>query len=66
MKAEEALVACQAAVGDPAIVSDADALSTRYAALEAAQTEVNRLYARWAELDALRTASEAPSIRSTS
>ena len=65
MKAEEALMACQTAAGDPAIVSDAQALSTRYAALESAQTEVNRLYARWAELEALRTASDAPSIRST-
>jgi ATP-binding cassette subfamily F protein uup len=51
LKAEEMLAACQAAVNDPAIVSDAEALRTRYAALEAAQAEVDRLFARWAALE---------------
>ncbi|BCA54703.1 ABC-type transport system, ATPase component [Nitrospira sp. KM1] len=55
VKAEEAAAACQASAHDPVIVSDADALRTRYAALHDAQAEVDRLYARWAELDALRT-----------
>ena len=40
------------AVDDPAIASDPTALQERYAALEAAQAEVDRLYARWAELEA--------------
>lgn len=60
VKAEETVTACQAAAGDPAIVSDAEALRSRYAALEAAQAEVDRLYVRWAELDALRTAEHQP------
>ncbi|WP_455379433.1 ABC-F family ATP-binding cassette domain-containing protein [Petrachloros mirabilis] len=58
LEAEESLAACQAAVNDPAIVSDAVALRTRYAALEAAQAEVERHYARWAELETMKTASE--------
>ena len=57
LKAEEALAACQAAVNDPAIVSDAEALRTRYAALDAAQAEVDRLYARWAALEAQQSQS---------
>jgi ATP-binding cassette subfamily F protein uup len=40
------------AAEDPAIVSDAHALTERYAALAAADAEVERLYARWAELEA--------------
>src|SRR5262249_1859014 len=39
---------------DPAVASDPGALQQRAAALEAAQAEVDRLYARWAELDAKR------------
>lgn len=62
LKAEAVVAACQAAVEDPEIVSDADTLRTRYDALEAAQREVDRLYARWAELDAMRTAAEPGSI----
>jgi ATP-binding cassette subfamily F protein uup len=37
---------------DPAIASDAGLLHQRFAALAAAQHEVERLYARWAELEA--------------
>src|SRR5512146_1556527 len=51
VKAEAALAACRAAVNDPSIVSDADALRTRYAALESAQDVVEQLYTRWAELE---------------
>ncbi|MBI2217345.1 MAG: ABC-F family ATP-binding cassette domain-containing protein [Candidatus Rokubacteria bacterium] len=51
LDAERALEACQRAVEDPAIASDAVALQERYAALEAARVEVDRLYARWAELE---------------
>src|SRR5438876_1475897 len=49
---ERAVEACQRDVDDPAIASDPTALQQRYAALEAARTDVDRLYARWAELEA--------------
>jgi ABC transport system ATP-binding/permease protein len=52
LEAERARESCQRAVADPAIASDAAALQERYAALEAARVEVDRLYARWAELEA--------------
>jgi len=52
LSAEAAVEACRVAAEDPAIASDPAALSTRYAALEAARAEVDRLYARWAELEA--------------
>src|SRR5438309_457831 len=52
LAAERALEACQRAVEDPAIASDPTALQQRYAALEAARVDVDRLYARWAELEA--------------
>jgi len=57
LTAEEALAACQAAAADPAIVSDAAALHARYEALDKAQAEVDRLYARWAELEEKRVVS---------
>jgi ATP-binding cassette subfamily F protein uup len=50
--AERVVEACQREVDDPAIVSDPVALQERYAALEAARAAVDRLYARWAELEA--------------
>ena len=56
-KAEATVAACHAAAVDPAIVADAEALRARYAALEAAQTIVEQLYARWAELEEKRTPS---------
>jgi ATP-binding cassette subfamily F protein uup len=52
--AEGALEARRREAEDPAIVSDPAALQERYAALDAAQAEVERLYARWAELEALQ------------
>jgi ATP-binding cassette subfamily F protein uup len=52
VEAEAAVKACEAAAGSPEIASDAGALQARYAALEAARAEVERLYARWAELEA--------------
>src|SRR5882672_6486178 len=52
LDAERTLEACQRAVEDPAIASDPTALQQRYAALEAARADVDRLYARWAELEA--------------
>ncbi len=50
--AEEHLAAAQRAAEDPEIASDAAALNTRYQELESARAEVDRLYARWAELEA--------------
>jgi ATP-binding cassette subfamily F protein uup len=52
LDAEGALAACRLSVEDPAIASDPAALQQRYAALEAARTDVDRLYTRWAELEA--------------
>jgi ABC transport system ATP-binding/permease protein len=51
MEAEATANACQRAAEDPAIAADAAALQAAYAALEAARAEVDRLYARWAELE---------------
>src|SRR6266850_610331 len=52
LEAERAVEARQREVNDPAIVSDPTALQQRYAALEAARADVDRLYTRWAELEA--------------
>jgi ATP-binding cassette subfamily F protein uup len=52
LAAESTAEACRRAAEDPAIVSDPEALQARYAALESARAEVERLYARWAELEA--------------
>jgi len=52
LEAETALGASRQAAEDPAIASDPAALEKRYAALGAARAEVDRLYARWAELEA--------------
>jgi ATP-binding cassette subfamily F protein uup len=52
LEAETAADQCQRAVDDPAIASDPAALQSRYAALGAARAAVDRLYARWAELEA--------------
>ena len=54
VEAETELERRRGAAEDPTIASDALALSERYAALAAAHAEVDRLYARWAELEALR------------
>ena len=52
LDAETAVEACRRAAEDPGIASDPAALQTRYAALEAARASVDRLYARWTELEA--------------
>ena len=52
LDAENAVEACRRAAEDPGIASDPAALQTRYAALQAARALVDRLYARWAELEA--------------
>jgi ATP-binding cassette subfamily F protein uup len=50
--ADEDLAACQQAVADPAVATDPTVLAERWQSLEAARAEVERLYARWAELEA--------------
>ena len=52
LAAEERLAAAEAAVGEPAVATDAAALQERVAEEAAARGEVERLYARWAELEA--------------
>ncbi|HEX8170815.1 MAG TPA: ABC-F family ATP-binding cassette domain-containing protein [Thermoanaerobaculia bacterium] len=52
LAAEERLAEAQRRAEDPSIASDAAALQTRFTELHAAQSEVERLYARWAELEA--------------
>jgi ATP-binding cassette subfamily F protein uup len=54
LEAEKRTAACQAAASDPSIASSAADLQERYDALHIAQADVERLYARWAELDAKR------------
>jgi ATP-binding cassette subfamily F protein uup len=53
--AERAMDACRQAAEDPSIASDPVALQERHAALDAARAEVDRLYARWAELEERQT-----------
>ncbi|MFO0699401.1 MAG: ABC-F family ATP-binding cassette domain-containing protein [Nitrospira sp.] len=54
LAAEGRVTVCQAAANDPAIASSATELQDRYTALHAAQEDVERLYARWAELEEKR------------
>jgi ABC transport system ATP-binding/permease protein len=51
LETENRLAAAQAAVEDPVVASDPKALQERCAALETARKDVERLYARWAELE---------------
>ncbi|HLW79834.1 MAG TPA: ABC transporter ATP-binding protein, partial [Terriglobia bacterium] len=50
--AEAELAACQEAVVDPAVATVATALAERCQSLEVARAAVERLYSRWAELEA--------------
>jgi ATP-binding cassette subfamily F protein uup len=52
LAAEKRLEATSQATHDPTVASDHVALHERIEALAAAQSEVDRLYARWAELEA--------------
>jgi ABC transport system ATP-binding/permease protein len=52
LEAEERLEGCRQAASDPSIAADHVALAARIEALTTAQAEVDRLYARWAELEA--------------
>jgi ATP-binding cassette subfamily F protein uup len=54
VQAEDAVAACQAAMGDPAVVCDAAALQARCEALDAAHVHVEKLYARWTQLEEKR------------
>jgi len=51
LAAEERLDQAKRQAEDPKIAADAAALQQRYAELTEAQAEVDRLYARWAELE---------------
>src|SRR5258708_37496038 len=51
LAAEQSLAEEQRAVADPVVATDAGALAGRWQRLEAARAEVERLYARWAELE---------------
>jgi ABC transport system ATP-binding/permease protein len=51
LEAEERLETCRQAAADPVVAADHVALAARIEALSAAQSEVDRLYARWAELE---------------
>jgi ATP-binding cassette subfamily F protein uup len=57
LEAEQRVAACQTAANDPSIASSPADLQERYAALQEAQAEVERLYARWAELEDKRAQS---------
>jgi len=52
LEAEEGLGVCRRAAADPQVAADHRALAVRIEAVTAAQAEVDRLYARWAELEA--------------
>ncbi len=52
LQAEQELAACEEAASDRAIASDHQALMARLAALAAARAAVEKLYDRWAELEA--------------
>jgi ATP-binding cassette subfamily F protein uup len=54
LEAEEKLAVASARASDPSVASIADEVATRYRELDAAQVEVDRLYARWAELEEKR------------
>jgi ATP-binding cassette subfamily F protein uup len=51
LAAEERLTEARQRAEDPAIASDSGALQQRFTELAAAQAEVDRLYARWSELE---------------
>ena len=49
--AEAALAGAQAQMQDPAVTSDAERLQEAYARMQRAQSEMDALYERWAELE---------------
>ena len=54
LAAEQRLSSCREAVADPAVAADHKVLGQRLEELNAAQAEVDGMYARWAELEARR------------
>ena len=58
LEAEGRVATAKARAEAPSIASDAAELQRRWAALAAAQVEVDRLYARWSELEEKRAAGE--------
>jgi ABC transport system ATP-binding/permease protein len=52
LEAESKLAEARRRAEDPAIATDAGLLQERHAEASALGAEVDRLYARWAELDA--------------
>jgi ATP-binding cassette subfamily F protein uup len=50
--AEQQLAEARRRAEDPTIAADATALQEKFVELAAAQAEVDRLYARWSELEA--------------
>ena len=54
-EAEQKLGVLRAALEDPAIVSDAPRLHVTYAQMEEGEKKVDKLYARWAELEQKQT-----------
>ena len=52
LEAEETLAAAQSKAQDPAISASAMKLQEACKAVDLAQSNVNQLYARWAELEA--------------
>jgi ABC transport system ATP-binding/permease protein len=54
LAAEEAVADCQAAASDPAVATNAAELAARCRRLDDARLRVERLYARWAELEVKR------------
>jgi ABC transport system ATP-binding/permease protein len=60
LDAELALEVCHRATHDPSIAADAVVLQQRYEALRSAQEQVDRLYARWAELEEKQALRESP------
>jgi ATP-binding cassette subfamily F protein uup len=61
LDAELALEVCHRATHDPSIAADAVVLQQRYEALHSAQEQVDRLYARWADLEEKQALRESPS-----
>jgi len=57
LEAERVLDACHRAAHDPAVAANAAVVAQRYAELQGAQEQLDRLYARWAELEAKQTDS---------
>jgi len=51
LEAEQSLEVARTALHAPEVVSDGLALQQRYAEMQAAEAEVEKLYARWAELE---------------